>query len=66
MTQKTSWFLLHRLREAWGGPEKMDGPVEVDETYFGGKRTEHACFQTKGAHWGRGPVGKVGGGWHEG
>ena len=58
LTQKTSWFLLHRLREAWGGPEKMDGPVEVDETYFGGKRKNMHASKRK-ALWGRGPVGKV-------
>ena len=32
--------MLHRIREAWAGEngEPFDGPVEVDETYFGGKR----------------------------
>ena len=40
VTQKTAWFMLHRLREAWdkSGVEKsFSGPVEVDETYMGGK-----------------------------
>ena len=39
VTQKTAWFMLHRLREAWGtkGAATFDGPVEVDETYMGGK-----------------------------
>ena len=40
VTQKTAWFMLHRIREAWGGDG--DGPfgrpVEFDETYVGGKR----------------------------
>ena len=38
VTQKTAWFMLHRLREAWAaeGPETFGGPVEVDETYIGG------------------------------
>lgn len=33
--------MLHRIREARGeddGEESFDGPVEVDETYMGGKR----------------------------
>jgi transposase-like protein len=39
VTQKTGWFLLHRIRLAMqaGGLEKIDGEVEVDETYIGGK-----------------------------
>ena len=33
VTQKTAWFMLHRIREAWGDlKETMDGPVEADET----------------------------------
>jgi len=40
VTQKTAWFMLHRLRHAaetksFNGP--MDGDVEVDEAYMGGK-----------------------------
>ena len=39
VSQKTAWFMLHRIREAWAGEgEDFDGPVEVDESYFGGKR----------------------------
>lgn len=39
VTQKTAWFMLHRIREAWGGlKETFDGPVEADETYMGGRR----------------------------
>ena len=39
ITQKTAWFMLHRLREAWdeSGLEQFVGPVEADETYVGGK-----------------------------
>ena len=39
ITQKSAWFLVHRLRESWktlAGVEKMDGPVEIDEVYLGG------------------------------
>jgi hypothetical protein len=37
VTQKTAWFMLHRVRLALGiGTEgKMSGPVEVDETFVG-------------------------------
>ena len=37
ISQKSAWFMAHRIREAWtrdGG--LFAGPVEVDETYFGG------------------------------
>jgi transposase-like protein len=42
VTQKTAWFMLHRIREAMksGSFFKMGsdgGPVEVDEAYVGGK-----------------------------
>jgi len=39
ITQKTAWFMLHRLRLAMqsGSFKKMSGEVEVDETYIGGK-----------------------------
>jgi transposase-like protein len=38
VTQKSAWFLLHRIRLAMqsGTFEKMSGQVEVDETYIGG------------------------------
>ena len=40
ISQKSAWFMLHRIRQAWGGDggPKFLGPVEVDETYMGGKR----------------------------
>lgn len=39
VTQKTGWFMLHRIREAMrtGSFEKMSGTVEVDETFIGGE-----------------------------
>ena len=38
ITQKSAWFLLHRLRKAAEtGTAVFAGPVEVDETYMGGK-----------------------------
>ena len=39
VTQKTAWFLAHRIRKAFAtGNGPFSGPVEVDETYVGGKR----------------------------
>lgn len=39
VTQKTAWFMLHRVRKAMqaGTFMKLDGEVEVDETFIGGK-----------------------------
>lgn len=59
ITQKSAWFMLHRLREAWapelGNP--FDGPVEVDETYVGGRRKNMSNARRKElASAGRGPV----------
>lgn len=40
VTQKTAWFMLQRIRNCFGiKSEKMDGIVEVDETYIGGKES---------------------------
>ena len=37
ITQKTAWFMLHRLRETYKpGSFKMSGVVSSDESYFGG------------------------------
>ena len=39
ITQKSAWFLLHRIRKAMqaGTFQKLMGEVEVDETFIGGK-----------------------------
>lgn len=39
VTQKTAWFMLHRVRLAMQTESfcKLQGEVEVDETYIGGK-----------------------------
>ena len=39
ITQKTAWFLLHRIREmlANNNNEPLEGTIEIDETYVGGK-----------------------------
>lgn len=40
VTQKTGWFMLHRIREAMADKSftRFAGPVELDETFVGGRR----------------------------
>jgi transposase-like protein len=59
ITQKSAWFMLHRIRLAMqdGSIEKFSGRVEADETFIGGRaRNMHA---DKKAHVKAGVVGKV-------
>lgn len=54
VTYKTAWRIGHELRKYMGrvdGDDPLDGHVEVDETYVGGKR--------KGGKRGRGAPGKT-------
>jgi len=39
VTQKTAWFMLQRIRVVFGNEEKelLDGTIELDETFYGGK-----------------------------
>lgn len=60
VTQKSAWFMLHRIRLAMQNGtfiSKLGGEVEVDETYIGGAaRFMHKSRRTKG---GTGMVGKA-------
>ena len=59
VTQTTAWFMLHRIREAWDIElEELEGPVEVDESYFGGKRANMSNAKRK-EQTGRGTAGKT-------
>ena len=58
ITQKSAWHLAHRIRETWNdGITQFAGPVEVDETYVGGKESNKHAHKKLNA--GRGTVGKV-------
>ncbi len=50
VTQKTAWFMAQKIREGWlagQDEEKMDGIVEVDETYIGGKAKNMSAKERK-------------------
>ncbi|HEX4322862.1 MAG TPA: IS1595 family transposase [Acidobacteriaceae bacterium] len=53
VSYKTAWYLCHRIRAAMASAEKgmLDGVVEMDETYVGGRykggRSWHKRFENK-------------------
>lgn len=59
VTQKTAWFMLHRIRLAMqtGTLEKLNGEIEADETFIGGKARNMHKGKRK-VH-GSGTVGKA-------
>lgn len=54
ITQKTAWFLLHRVRTTLGlniGAEKFTKTCEADETFIGGKnKNRHAQKKVENSH----------------
>jgi transposase-like protein len=61
VTQKSAWFMLHRIRYAMqqGSLEKLSGDVEADETYIGGKvENMHKDKREAREKQGRGAVNK--------
>lgn len=63
VTQKTAWFMLHRLRLAMQdtkhGGGKLGGRVEVDETFIGGKARNMHRSRVKALGIGTGGEGKT-------
>src|SRR5260370_13264707 len=61
VSQKSTWFMLQRIRLAMQGEDggKLDGEIEVDETYIGGKaRNMHKSVRERRIK-SRGPEGKA-------
>jgi transposase-like protein len=46
VSYKTAWYLCHRIRAAMTDttPEPLEGVVEMDETYVGGRRKGHRNY----------------------
>jgi transposase-like protein len=61
ITQKSAWFMAHRLRMALhvGSFDKLSGEVEVDETFIGGKARNMHIEQRKRRITGTGGKDKV-------
>jgi transposase-like protein len=61
VTQKSAWFMLHRIRLAMQSKSFLSGEVEVDETFVGGKaRNMHKSVRkAKGMSKGGGSINKT-------
>lgn len=60
ITQKSAWFVLHRIRKAMETDEfqKLEGTIEVDETYVGGEAANMHKDRREQTVTGRGGVDK--------
>ena len=61
VTQKSAWFMLHRIRTAMECEsfDKFDGPAEADTSYIGGKAENMHKGRREKVIQGRGAVGKT-------
>lgn len=61
VTQRTAWFMLHRIRKAmeYDTPDKFEGTVEADTTYIGGRADNMHKSRKEKVIQGRGSVGKT-------
>ncbi len=61
VTQRTGWFMLHRIRYAMhtGSIKKMSGTVEADERFIGGAARNMQADKRRERIRRRGPMGKA-------
>jgi transposase-like protein len=59
ITQKSAWFMAHRLRESCQSGAMLSGTVEIDETYIGGLARNMHAKEKAAAEIGTGGKGKA-------